>query len=384
MSAQTLRARFSASTLDASGSEPKWNLIIPAGVFHGKTFTTLASLGGKFDFTRAWFEELVSNWRAAGAFKVPVRWTHAHARNDKPELQRELDRKAANVIDLRVTDAGLEGLASWNDSGRKDVASGEFDGWSAEVDFRHENRLTGAIGTQILTGLALTNEPFFNTMPALAADATPQSPPAAPQGSTMNEEQLKKLRAKYQLAATATAEEVLAAIDAKDAANEKLIADAKKVEQPDVAKLIAAAVAPVEARIKGLETENATLKADAAKATDAKLVADVDNAIAAGKLGDGKTGRAITDDLSAHIHATAKRDGLDAAKKLIAALPLSGPPLQPTGVDGPHGADTAKTANDKLMARAEELRKAGDPNPTITAMRELPKLALIAEGRASN
>lgn len=323
MSDHLLRCRFSSAPLDASGSEPKWNLVVPLGTFHGKTYQTLAPLGGKFDFTKAWFEELIANWRAAGSFRVPVRWTHAHARNDKPELERDLDRKAASLVDLRVTDRGLEGLAAWSEAGRKDVESGEVDGWSAEISFRHENRLTGAIGTQILTGVALTNDPFFNTMPPLAADATPTpSDSPAAKDTTMNEEQ-KKLRAQYGLAETATDAEVLAAATKQGTEIAKLKADSKPVGLSAADVKIAAdaaaeaALAPVKLQLKAAEEKALSLEVDAL--------------IATAKAGDGKMGRAIVTDkvkptLLKLIASESKReDGMKAAKDFLDVIPLTVP-----------------------------------------------------------
>ena len=112
---QTITVRCASKPLDASGTGPKWNLVIPMGTYHGPT---LAPLGGKFTFTAEFFNELIANWRANGSFRVPTRWGHEHQRNTDPAKAKDLDRKAANLIDLRVTADGLEGLTDWKPRGR--------------------------------------------------------------------------------------------------------------------------------------------------------------------------------------------------------------------------------------------------------------------------
>lgn len=186
----------------------------------------------------------------------------------------------------------------------------------------------------------------------------------------MNEEQLKALRAKLGLAADATPEQCIAAAH---------IAPTVTASATDAATLTAAvkaAVEPLEAKLKASDEEAAKLKT-------ALLERDVEALVATAKRGDGKLGRAINDTLTATAKKLAATEGLKAAEDFLNALPAS-VPLAPVGTPGTVEAPlTADAAGKKLLARAEELRAAKDPNPMVTAMREMPDVALIAEGRTT-
>jgi len=370
------------SPLKAS-KEPVWNLVFPRGTWHGRA--NFERFGGTFTVDDAFLEEVIANYRAAGSPRLPVRWTHEHLKNTDPAKVPLLDRKAANIIDLRATEAGLEGLTQWNAAGRKDIEDGVFDAWSAEWAPRHENRLTGKVGGWFLSGVALTGEPFFNLMPQLAAQEMPPVAASARAETTepnhkeqhMTKEQLEALRTKLGLAADATVEQILTASAQLVAERDALKAEATKLKaSAPTAEVITAAVAPVKAQVEALTAELA--KRDAAL-----LERDVDAIIATAKRGDGKTGRAINDVLVATAKKLAATDGLKAAQAFIEALPLS-VPLAPLGTLPGDGTPlTAEVAGKKIQARAEELRAKGDPTPMITAMREMPELTLIAEGRSA-
>lgn len=369
-----LISAFTARALVA-GREPQWNVIFPRGTWHGPNFE---KLGGSFTVDDAFISEVIENWRAAGSPRLPVRWTHEHLRNDDPAKVPFLDRKAANVIDLRATEQGLEGLTEWKPAGAKDIEDGVFDAWSAEWSPRHINRLTGKVGGWFLSGVALTSEPYFNLMPPVAASASAESteqPPTKEQ-HMMTKEQLELLRTSLGLAADATMEQIIKASADQRAA--LVASEAKLKDSTPTAEVITAAVAPVKAQIE-------TLKAELAKRDAAILERDVEALVATAKRGDGKSGRAINDTLVATAKKLARGEGgLVEAKAFLEAIPMS-VPLKATGVSGGDGEPlTAETAGKKLLARAEELRAQKDPNPMITAMREMPEVALIAEGRTTS
>lgn len=366
---------FQARASLEAGAEPKWNLIFPRGTWHGQNFE---KLGGSFTVDEAFITEVIENWRAAGRPRLPVRWTHEHLRNKDPEKTAYLDRKAANVVELRATEAGLEGLTHWNPAGTKDIADGVFDAWSAEWAPRHSNRLTGKVGGWFLSGVALTSDPYFNLMPPVAASARAESSTTDPthKEQHMTKEQLEALRASLGLAADATVEQILAASVKLGAEVATLKAEAEKLKASAMpADVIVAAVAPVKAQVEALTAELA--KRDAAI-----LERDVDALVAAAKRGDGKSGRAINDTLVATAKKLAASGGLKEAQGFLEALPLT-VPLTASTPPAPVGADelTAESAQKKLMARAEELRAKNDPHPMVTAMREMPRETLIAEGR---
>lgn len=371
---EMLHGGFLAGALAKPGAEPKWNTIFPRGTWHGPNF---ARMGGSFTVDDAFLSEVVLNWEAAGKPRIPVRWGHEHMKAT-PEAKRALDRKAGNVTDLRITAAGLEGLTDWNAEGAADVSNGTFDGWSAEWWPKHVNRLTGETRGWYLSGVALTNEPYFELLPRIAASlAEPATNPNTEQ--QMNPEALKKWALSLGLPADATIEQCAAASQsAVTASAEKL-----KALETKVTALTASAITPevIAGVVKPVQDQVEALTAQLAEEKQKGLERDVDALIATAKRGDGKTGRAITDPLVLVAKNIAKSEGTKACEAFLAAIPLS-VPIQATSQQGTtDGPLTAAAANAKIATRAEELRKAGDPTPTLTAMREMPNETLIAENR---
>lgn len=379
-----LRGGFIAGALAKPGTEPKFNLIFPRGTWHGPNF---ASVGGSFTIDDGFMSEVVDNWKASGKPRIPVRWGHEHMKaGATPELKRALDRKAGNVIDLRITAQGLEGLTEWNPEGAADVSTGTFDGWSAEWWPKHVNRLTGETRGWYLSGVALTNEPYFELLPPIAAAAVTLPPvaaseaPAAESTDHPNQEHrmsLVRIAAVLGLTATATEDAIIAAAEQlKKKSDTDALTASTKVEPSAITAAVKSAVEPVQAQLAEFKKQNDAL-------TASLLERDVDALISTAKRGDGKTGRAITDPLVLVAKNIAKADGLKASETFLQALPLT-VPMVATSQQGTAGEPlTASSANAKISARAEELRKAGDPTPTLTAMREMPNETLIAENRRS-
>lgn len=368
-------------TLRASGGiafaadAGRWNLLFPRGTWHG---ANLAPVGGSIDLDSGILDEMVANWAAAGKPKLPVRVTHRHLDDDVPAKDRpELEKAVGWLTDLRVTAQGLEALTEWTPTGKASVEGGEFAFWSPEWQPRHRDRRTGEVKGWWLSGTALTNDPFFNEMPPVAASASAETTEPNHKEQHMTKEQLEALRASLGLAADATAEQILKASAQLVGERDALKAESVKLKASvPTAEVITAAVAPVKAQVEALTAELA--KRDAAL-----LERDVDAIIATAKRGDGKTGRAINDVLVATAKKLAVADGLKAAQAFLEALPLS-VPLAPMGLPSGDGAPlTAEAAGKKLQARADELRAKGDPTPMISAMREMPEVTLIAEGRSA-
>ena len=171
--------------------------------------------------------------------------------------------------------------------------------------------------------------------PVAASQQTTEPTPQHPE-NVMNEEQLKALRASLGLAADADVSTILAAAS-----------KAKALPASVPSEVITAAVKPVQEQLAASDKRVAKLEADL-------LERDVDTAIEAGKRGDGKQGRAITPELRGFIVATAKTGGLDEAKKLIAALPLTVPMTaighETKQEDGKVSAAAAQKELDELVA----------------------------------
>lgn len=351
---------FPGAQLDA-GDGPRWNTLMPRGKWHG---ANLASVGGSIDLTDAYFAEMIANWQGAGKPRLPIRKTHLHLQKDDPELQASY----GSLTDFRIGATGLETLTDWTDNGRAEVRSGRFASWSPEWYPTHVDRRTGEKKGAWLSGTALTNDPFFISMPPVAASAAP-----TPQdrSNTMNEEQLKALRAKLGLAADATPEQCIAAANKAGAVTAAV--------QPN-AEAITAAVAPVKAQVDALTASLATREKQVDALTASLLERDVTALVATAKRGDGKNGRAITDKQVALAQKLAKSDGLTAATEFLNELPLN-VPIAAVGQAGTTDAPlTAAAASEKLKLEAEKLSKDGNTTPWLSALARNPELALLAQG----
>lgn len=371
---QVLRAQFSNALAGAA----KWNVLFPRGTWHG---ANLAPVGGSIDLDSGILEEMVANWTAAGRPKLPVRVTHRHLDDDVPAKDRPALEKAVGwLTDLRVTAHGLEALTEWTPAGKAAVEGGEFAFWSPEWQPRHRDRRTGDVKGWWLSGTALTNDPFFNEMPPVAASTSSveSTEPTHTKEQHMTKEQLEALRASLGLAADATVEQILKASAERGAEIATLKAEATKLKaSTPAAEVITAAVAPIKAQVD-------TLTAELAKRDAALLERDVNDAVAKAKRGDGKMGRTITEKLVAHAMRVAKSDGLAAAVDFLEAIPAT-VPVQAIGVDTKdEGALSASAANEKLTIIANELESKGVKAPMEVALASNPELARIARSLTTN
>ncbi|HEY1088240.1 MAG TPA: phage protease [Archangium sp.] len=417
-----LRAQFSH---ELARDEGTYNLLFPRGTWHG---ANLAPIGGSIDLDSGILEEMVANWEAAGRPKLPIRKTHRHLDDDVSAVERlELEKSYGWLTDLRATERGLEARTEWTEAGAAAVKAGEFSFWSPEWQPKHRDRRTGEVKGWWLSGTALTNDPFFNEMPPVAAShgggqqeaakwlraaiarherhmsgaeptsedsqmqmmdemkralgALEEMPPVAasaddaettdhPQhrSTTMNEEQLKQLRASLGLAVDASIDTIL------KAAAEQGVKLTASVSGEKLTAAIKDAVAPLEAKLQASEAKAKDL-------ADALRDQQVEKLIADARRNDGKTGRAINDTLV----ATAKKlavESLDAAKTFLEAIPAS-VPLAPVGVQGTNdGPLTASAAQQKLNTLAAELRAKGSKTPFEDAIAQIPEVARVAEGLA--
>lgn len=361
-----LRAQFATAF---AAEAAKWNVLFPRGTWHG---ANLKPIGGSIDLDSGLLEEMVANWQAAGKPKLPVRKTHRHLDDDVPAVDRPaLERAFGWLTDLRVTAQGLEALTEWTPEGRTEVEGGAFAFWSPEWQPRHVDRRTGEVKGWWLSGTALTNDPFFNEMPPVAAAVLPTDPPAALE-NPMNEEQLKQLRASLGLAADASVEVVLAAAS-------KLGADVKALKA-SVEKQPTLTAAVQEAVKAAVEPLNAQLKAADSKLLELELAGLITTA----KRGDGKLGRAIVDEkvkpvLSKLVATESSREeGLKVAAAYLEAIPCT-VPMQASGYGTrDEGKLTASAANEKLTRIADELRAKGVPNSMEQALLANPELAKAA------
>lgn len=352
----------SFSTLRAAAVDSKaWNLLMPRGTWHGKNFERL---GGSITIDDAVLTSLVSNWQEAGRPPLPIRKTHGHLETDDPVKLLELQKSYGLLTDLRITADGLEALTEWTPAGAELVRSGEWNFWSPEWAPRYQDRRSGEVKEWWLQGTALTNDPYFNEMPPVAAAVLPTDPPAAQEQNPMNEEQLKQLRASLGLAADASVEVVLAAASKVQA----LKASVEK--QPTITAAVQEAVKPLVEQLKAADAELLEMK--------------VTSLLASAKRGDGKMGRAIVDEkvkpvvMKLIAAESSREEGLKAAAAYLDAFPCT-VPMQAVGYGSKEeGALTASSANDKLNAIANELSAKGTKNAMEAALIANPELAKAA------
>jgi phage I-like protein len=333
----TLRGSF--GTRIDGGEGKVWNLLFPKGEWHG---ANLKPIGGSIVIDDAMLSEMVANWRDAGRPPLPIRKTHLHLEVEPSAELPELEAAYGLLEDFRVTAQGLEALTSWSDEGRDEVRSGRWNFWSPEWQPKHVDRRTGEVKGWWLSGTALTNSPFFNSMPRVAASvvAAPTHQPHT-KGNTMNPELKKRLKMALKCAEECSDEELVAScekmsasLSASDVTTEKLTAAVKL------------AVDPLELKLKASEEETAKLKAS--------LVSRDVEAL----LSDAKLAGKPVESMREFVTAAAQRDGLDAAKKLVAALPVV-ISTKEQGISGKEdGGEKLQAAQSEYFEKLEAFTKA--------------------------
>ena len=185
--------------------------------------------GGKRNGTvqhcsKAAFEALVANWKAAGSPDVLVDVDHASARGGSTEA-------AAWCNSLEVDDNGLQGVFNLTPKGLELVKNRSYrfvsPGWTLSPD-----------GTPVsLCSVALTNRPNLPVKPVVNADETGGRDPDDPNSRKDNPEMdIKKLAAALGLPETATEEEVLAAIKAMQDREAQAAAEAANAKAEEFAE----------------------------------------------------------------------------------------------------------------------------------------------------
>ena len=165
--------------------------------------------------SRAAFEAMVANWKAAGSPDVLVDVDHASATGGSTEA-------AAWAKNLRVEDDGLCADFELTPKGRELVEGRSYrfvsPGWTLAKD-----------GTPLaLCSVALTNRPNLPVKPVVNADGAGGNDPDGRNKTTKGHPNMdpKKIAAALGLNESATEEEVLNAIKAKDDKNAQLEAAA--------------------------------------------------------------------------------------------------------------------------------------------------------------
>jgi phage I-like protein len=334
-----LRADVGMLMPSAGATDAKWCALFPKGQWHHHS-------GNDFNFDATLVAEFIANWKAAGSPPLPI--TLHHVEDDLASYEKaEASQAQGWIEDLRpgTGDIALEGAVKWTDDAKGLIAADKYRYLSPEWSMAHVDRRTGSEGGPWLYGAALLNDPFFHTMPRVAASEkqTTTQTQAAPKAKEQH--MLKRICAALRLSESATEEEVVAAL-------EKIVAANTEAET----KLTAAAKAASEtsalrATVDVLKASNESLEKKFAAAEVEKKELAVTTMID----GARREGKAMPAPLVASITVLAKHD-FEEAKKLIAALPVDKALGKEVGVNGT-GADTAETARAKLTAAAEAISK---------------------------
>ncbi len=363
MKVQRLHADAGMRLPDAGAADAKWCALFPMGKWSHHT-------GGDIDFTRELAAEFIASWKAAGSPPLPI--TLHHVPDDLPVTEKRTAGEAEGWIeDLRIGsgDMALEGAVKWTSAGKALIDGDRYRYLSPEWSMQHTDRRTGGIGGPWLYGAALLNDPFFHTMPRVAASQQQPTNHAQPAAPVAKENHMKqRICAALRLAEDVADEKVAEAV-------EKLAASHVEVE----AKLTASAKA--SAKVEALEATVTKLKAahdetatKLAEAQAAKAEADVNGAIDTAI----HEGVVVNDEFRKVLVATAKSAGMETLTSLLAHQPRGKVPGTERGIAGSNDG-TVASAKAVIDAAAEKFRTAGMSafDARLRAMESNPSAALL-------
>lgn len=367
--ANVLHLRTELRAEAGADNEPRWNKLFPIGVVRYRGDFPTADGGIRFD--RAFLQRMVDNWVRAGR-------PHQHVNYD-----HEFGIAAGWIEDLELRDDGLWALIRWTSKARGHILADEYRFLSPEFSVDGLDKATGGSQGPTLHGCALLNDPYLEELPRVAAANTPTAAKAA--GATKMDK--AKLIAILGLAATATDDEVYAALEARKKEAVEALASLKEKET-----LLADAVKQVtefkaKAETVDLSNNAATkLAADLKAANDkvvelSKTVAEMqtkekDAAIETYLTELVKAGK-LTPAMREGVKAHALAMGLDAVKKLWDNAPVA-VDLKERGIGGEGTESTPEGAHKKLRAIADDLakeHKLSRSDAMIRAMEKNPELA---------
>ena len=348
-----------------------WCQLFPLGEWHRADFPN-----GKLKLTPELLDQFINNWKAGGSPALPVDYNH------------DEEGPAAGWIEaLRLSPDGvLEAAIKWTDAAAEDIKQDKRRYLSPTWAMKHANRRTGELGGPWLYGAALTNTPYYDSMPRVAASDSSETTQPLPPALKAKEQQMDKKRicAALGLPEDTDDEKVMEAIEAyaKAKAEAAPLDDEKEEEEK---KEASAKASKLRAALEASTTETAklaarvaSLEADKAAMVEAAFERDFADVMKA-----SKAGLATMKDT---LHATAKAIGLDAVKSIVAALPDV--PTSEMGVSGK--ADEASgDVNARIEALVVEKMKAGMKAQDAYAAvmrehRDLAEKALLPSGDNSN
>lgn len=342
-----------ATERDAEGRV--WTPLFPLGEWHRSDFP-----GGKLTLTSELFTEFIANWKAAGSPALPVDYHHDEA-----------DEASGWIESLRIGASGcLEGAIKWTADAAELIKADKYRYLSPTWAMQHVSRTSGEKGGPWLYGAALLNDPYFLTLPRVAATATPvaettQPPPTKEKSMTF----AKRIAAAFGMPEDTSEDALVAACEDMKKSKASNTDEANKLKAALTAK--DADTAKLAARVESLESEN---KKHAVALFDRDFEALIASGIAEGRAGLP----AMKDTLKLTATAIGEK-GLEHVGKIIAGL--SKVPLAPAGIGGkPEESTDAVKQVEALVAEKmkagmkspDAYRQVGAENPQLMAKANAP------------
>lgn len=325
-----------------------WNQLFPRGKWHREDYP-----GGAITYDDAFFQRLIDNWKASGSRPVPIDYYHRGHSVDGDGNSID-DKVAAGFMhDFEVRPAGMFALCEWTERGGGYVKAGELRYISPTFQLDWLNPTTGKRAGPRLLAAGLLNDPFFTTLPKLAARDMPRvaasatPPPPTPKEPNME----KKLLCAALGIAEDTADESLMQTLQKCGAWLKTPADEETKKQAALQGALTSQAKDFEALKQAhaaLAAKNTELIAAVDKLASEKRAADVEAVVEAHKAHFVPAQR----DVARKLVQTA---GLEDGAKMLASWPVVAPPMGVFGHGQPgDGAGEDKVANTK---RLEEIAR---------------------------
>ena len=357
LDAKHSRLRLEGMQLSLADSSPtakddagvKWCALFPVGT---KRFRPDFP-GGSIDFTADFFTTMLANWAQAGRPALPVDYSHDEA-----------GVAAGWIEDLALAGGYLWAAIRWTDDAAGEIKADKRRFLSPTFSTDGWDSTSGQTQGPTLFGAALLNTPFLFDLPRVAASSSGTT------ATPLKEQHVNKkmLCALLGLAETATDAEINAALEKRNAGDDKKATEAVEL-----------AVKPLRTSLEAKELE---LKAQAEAST--KLAARVEtlekekHAAGVKALCDKllREGRLVADQQKA-VETYAEKLGLAAAVDFFGKLPVV-VKLGETGISGKdtEGDTTEKRAEYwKLVDEEREKHKLSTSEATTRINARRPELA---------
>lgn len=393
-----------------------WTQLFPLGTWHRSDFP-----GGKVELTPEFLGQFITSWKAGGSPPLPLDYDH---KEDGPA--------SGWIEDLRQSPSGeLEGAVKWTDDAAAEIKADKRRYLSPTWSMQHTNRRTGEKGGPWLYGAALLNDPFYDSMPRVAASTgeaergvdaarkwlkaaivlhekhmsgrapttgpegeksqqqmmdqmmsalaaldsmppvaastTPTDPNPQHRSNIMNEEQLKVLRANLGLADNVSVEGILEATAAKSTESTEKLTAAVKQ------------AGDLETKLTAANAEITTLKAAADASAKDRFAEQVAAAIKEAK----NEGRAVDTLVATKMFKAAST--IEDVRELLATVSKD-VPLVTKGDPVKGGALTAADARKTYDAAVDAKVKAGAKYVDAAAItaKEMPEVSALLFGTPGN